>query len=235
MNYNIFISYAGEDNNLAQLLHDSLGRIVQFRPYKAENYLSFEEGFKLRIQNEIINSSFMIVLLTEKGKSSQFVNQELGFALAVKTIRRNLKAKFSTNKDTPIIIPISQKNVNLKGFVTKDSDDILFLENYNSIELAIANVILSLRKSIPKGLEGKTLSLKISCPHCNGNTELPYVFEVYLPKIEVINNLVQKDKALKYDCPKCARSIRIDARTYVPLEERYFEEVADDESVIGKL
>jgi hypothetical protein len=236
--YNIFISYANEDNNIAQLLCDSLGRVAQFRPYKAENYPNFKVGFKQRIQGAIIESFFVIALLTENGKSSQFVNQEVGFALAVKFYNNNsiVKAKLDPNRDIPIIIPISQKSVkDLKGFITKDFDDILFLDNFDSIELLVASVILSLRKSIYKGLEGKTLNLNIFCPHCNDKKGLPNGFQVNLPQIEVIIDLIQKNKALKYDCPKCRRSIRIDARTYLPLKERYFERVDDDESVIGKL
>ncbi|MCW4028899.1 MAG: toll/interleukin-1 receptor domain-containing protein [Candidatus Bathyarchaeota archaeon] len=233
--YYIFISYASADNNLAQLLCDSLGRIVQFRPYKAENYPSFEVGFKQRIQSAIINSFFVIALLTESGKSSQFVNQELGFALAVKFYNKNVvKAKLDPNKDIPIIIPISRKNVDLRGFITKDSDDILFLENFNSKELLAANVIFSLRKSIYKGFQGKTLDLNVYCTNCHDNKGLSTGFTVNLPPVEIINDLIQKNKALKCKCPKCGKIIRIDARTFLPLEESIFEDVDDDESVIGK-
>lgn len=217
MNYNIFISYAGEDNNLAQLLYDSLGRIVQFRPYKAENYLSFEEGFKQRIQNEIINSFFMIALLTEKGKSSQFVNQELGFALAVKFYNTAVvKAKLDPNRNIPVIIPVSQKNVDLKGFITKDSNDILFLENYNSFELVIADIILSLRTIIPKGLGGKTLSIKVSCCGCDKNG-LPFEYEGYLPQHDVIRKNIHENIPLRSKCPNCGFINLIDARTLITI------------------
>ncbi len=234
--YNIFISYSSADNTLAQHLCDSLGRIVQFRPYKAENYLSFEVGFKQRIQDAIINSFFVIALLTESGKSSQFVNQELGFALAVKFYNKAVvKAKFNPNRDIPIIIPISRKNVDLRGFITKDSDDILFLENFNSIELLVAYVIFSLRKSIYKGFEGKTLDLTVYCTNCHDKKGLPTGFTINLPQVEIINDLIQKDKALKCKCPKCGKIIQIDARTFLPLEESIFEDVDDNETLIGKL
>jgi hypothetical protein len=70
--YKTFIAYSGEDNQTAQYIHDSLGKITQLQPYKAENYLDFGSEFKQRIQNEIIDSIFMIAVLTENGKNSQF-------------------------------------------------------------------------------------------------------------------------------------------------------------------
>jgi hypothetical protein len=214
--YNIFISYAGEDNGLAQLLCDSLGRIVAFRPYKAENYLSFQEGFKQRIQNEIANSFFMIVLLTKKGNSSQFVNQELGFALAIKLCNKVLKAKLDPYKDIPIIIPISQKTVKLKGFITKDSNDLLFLENYGSHQDLIAHIISSLRYSI-KGEKSKKLKIKVSCPDCHDKDGLSLTYEEYLPHVDAIRELIKKHQNLKSECPKCKKITYLDPRTYLPI------------------
>jgi hypothetical protein len=215
LTYNIFISYAGGDNDLAQLLYDSLEKIKQFRPYKAENYLSFEEGFKQRIQNEIINSHFVILLMTENGKSSQFVNQELGYALAVKFYNKAVvKAKLDPNRDIPIIIPVSQRGVELKGFITKDSDDILFLENYSSLRHCIADIIGSLRNTIPNGLADKTLTIKVTCSGCDKNG-LPFEYEGYLPRHEVIRKHIQDNVPLKSKCPKCEFVNIIDARTLI--------------------
>jgi hypothetical protein len=218
LRYNIFISYAGEDNNLAQLLYDSLGRIVQFSPYKAENYLSFQEGFKQRIEAAIIDSFFMIVLLTEKGKESQFVNQELGYALAVKFYNKAVvKAKLDPNRDVPIIIPVSQKGIVLKGFITKDSDDLLFLENYASLEDLVAHITANLRYSI--GAEkSKILKIKVTCPECHDKEGLPLNYESYLPQVDFIWNLIKDEQPLEYVCPKCSRVTSLDPRTYLPLK-----------------
>jgi hypothetical protein len=232
--YHIFISYAGEDNSLAQLLYDSLGRIVQFKPYKAENYLNFQDGFKQRIQSEIINSFFMIVLLTEKGKSSQFVNQELGFGLAVKIFNKAIKAKLDPNKDIPIIIPVSQKGIELKGFITKDSNDLLFLDKYASPELFVAEIISCIRHFVPEGKKTKGLTLKMICPSCFDKNGLPYEFSKYLSKDEVIRRLIAQGQDMKYHCPKCNRILRFDSRTYMPLKARYFEAIDDSVLDIGK-
>jgi len=215
MIYKTFISYAGADSNTAQLIHDSLGRINLILPYKAENYPNFAEEFKQRIQREIIDSVFMIALLTENGKNSQFVNQEIGFAKAVKAC--NLQYKFNPkNKDLPIIIPISQKNVDLKGLITKDSDDILFLDNYPSLELVIADIILVLRAMIPKGLEDNSLTVNATCPYC-----FDEVKELgYLPESETLKALIKRNEKLTAACPKCKKVISLDARTLLPLNDK---------------
>ena len=84
MAWKVFIGYSSEDDELAQYIHDCLKRIVQIQPYKAENYLQFGEDFKKKIQNEQDTSQFMIVLLTNNGIRSQWVNQEIGYAYALK-------------------------------------------------------------------------------------------------------------------------------------------------------
>jgi hypothetical protein len=216
--YNIFISYASEDNNLAQLLYDSLGRIVQFRPYKAENYLNFNEDFKQRIQAALIDSDFVIALLTKKGKSSQFLNQELGFALAVKFYNRAVvKAKLDPNKDMPIIIPVSQKGVRLKGFITKDSNDLLFLDKYASPELFVAEIIAYIRHKIPKGEKEKTLTMKATCPDCHDKNGLSLTYESNLPQVGVMWDLIRKHQPLQSECPKCKRNSLFDSRILMPI------------------
>jgi hypothetical protein len=212
--YKTFIAYAGEDGQTAQYIHDSLGNITQIQPYKAENYPDYGGEFKQRIQREIIDSIFMVALLTEKGKNSQFVNQEIGFATAVKALRYKFDPR---NKELPIIIPVSKKNLELKGFITKDSNDILFIDDYDSIELVIANIILSIRTKIPKGLEGKTLTTRITCRECSDKDGLPFEYEGYIPDIHTIRNLILKNEPLKSECPNCNSINLLDARTLFPI------------------
>ena len=209
-----------EDNKIAQLIHDSLSTIAELQPYKAENYPSYGEEFKQRIQAEIINSFFMIVLLTKKGRASQFVNQELGFAVATKIFNKQVvKPKLDPNKDLPIIIPVSQKGITLKGFITKDSNDILFMDNY-SIELVVANLILAIRNRIHKGLYSKTLTLKISCESCSDRKNgLPTLYEIYLPQIQVIRKLISQNMPLETVCPKCKNLNLLNSCTNLPFKK----------------
>jgi hypothetical protein len=214
--YKTFIAYANEDNEIAQLIHDSLSTIAELQPYKAENYPYFGEEFKQRIQAEIINSFFMVILLTKKGKTRQFVNQELGFAVATKIFNKVIKPKLDPNKDLPIIIPVSQKGARLKGFITKDSNDILFMDNYSN-ELLVANLILAIRNRIHNGIEGKTLTLKVSCENCSDQKNgLPTLYKLYLPEIAVFRKLISQNKPLKTICPKCKNLNFLDSCTNLP-------------------
>lgn len=77
----MFIGYASEDDSFAQYIHDSLGRIVQIQPYKAEIYVEYGENFKQRIQNDLHESHSMIVLLTDNGKSSNGLIKKLDLHL----------------------------------------------------------------------------------------------------------------------------------------------------------
>lgn len=214
MIYKTFIAYAGEDERTAQYIHSSLGKIVQIQPYKAENYLDYGGEFKQRIQNEIVDSIFMVALLTENGKNSQWVNQEIGFAFALKALRKKFDPR---NKDVPIIIPISQKNVKLKGLITTDSNDILFMDCYDSFELVMANIIQSIRSHIPKGLGDKKLTTKITCSNCVGKNGRPFEWEGYVPSAEIIRELILKNEPIISECPKCKTKTFYDARTFFPI------------------
>lgn len=215
MSYKAFIGYASEDNQYAQDIHDSLARIVQIQPYKAEIYLKYGEDFKQRIQNELHESYFMIVLLTDNGKNSQWVNQEIGFAFALK---RRLMPRYA---GLPHIIPISQKHVESKGLITKDSIDILFLEDFPSFEYVIANIILTIRSHIPRGLEEGLLKARITCSNYLDKSGLPLEYEALIPSSETIGRVIESQPKpfLGYRCPNCHTENVVDSRTFFPCKK----------------
>ena len=210
MSYRVFIGYAGEDDKYAQYIHDSLARIVQIQPYKAEIYLEYGEDFKQRIQNELYESHSMIVLLTDNGKSSQWVNQEIGYAFALK------KRPMRRYRELPHIIPISQKHVELKGLITKDSIDILFLEDFPSFEYVMASIILTIRRYIPRRLEESLLKTRITCSNCFDTRGLPFEYEALIPSAETIRRTIESQPKpfLAYLCPNCHTENVIDSRTF---------------------
>lgn len=209
MNHRIFIGYSSEDNDKAQYIHDCLDRIVQFKPYKAEMYKEYGEDFKKRLQRELYESHFMFVLLTENGKNSQWVNQEIGFAYAL---------RFQRHKDLPRIIPISHKQVELKGFITKDTIDFLFLDNFSSFEYVVANIILTIRRYIPRGLEEGVLKLRVTCFNCVDKKGFPYEYKKALvPSVETLRKIfaTHSQPILEYTCPHCKATNYVDARTFL--------------------
>jgi hypothetical protein len=208
MEYKVFIGYSKEDEKYAESLRQSLGKIIELIPYKAEVYKQFGEDFKNRLRNEIASSQFMVVLLTENGKNAQWVNQEIGFAQGI---------NFLHKEATPHIIPISNRDSQLKGFITKDSMDFLILEDFASFDLIIANVIGSIRHSIPNGLKDGTLHLRITCPACFDKDDLPYEWKGELPDYESMIRALKSNKPIMgYRCPKCNKDNLIEITTLLP-------------------
>jgi hypothetical protein len=212
MNYRVFIGYSNEDNEMAQYIYHCLGRIFEFLPYKAELYQAYGEDFKQRIQDELYASHFMVVLLTENGKNSQWVNQEIGFAYA---LRRRPERQY---RELPHIIPISHRQVQLKGFVTKDTTDFLILDDFPSSEYVIANIIFTIRRCIPRGLEEGVLHLHLSCSKCVDEKGLPFEWVSDLPDNESMVKGINSNKyLLPYACPRCKTNCLIDVRTFLPV------------------
>jgi len=208
MNYKVFISYTKEDNNIAQHIHNCLERIVEIEPYKAERYKAYGEDFKQRLQKQLYASHFMVVLLTENGKNSEWVNQEIGFAYAL---------RFQRNKDSPHIIPISRTPVELKGFITKDTIDFLFLDDFSSLEYVVAHIIFDIRRHIPRGLEEGGLKLRVTCFNCFDKDGFPYEYKKALvPDVETLRKIIESPRPfLAYVCPKCKATNYVDARTFL--------------------
>lgn len=157
----------------------------------------------------------MIVLLTENGKSSQWVNQEIGFAFA-------LKRRPSPYAGLPHIIPISQKHVELKGLITKDSIDILFMDDFQDFTYIMANLIFTIRRYIPRGWEEGILRVRIACSTCLDEHGLPFEYEAPVLSAETISRAIAQEPKpfLGYTCPRCNNENVIDARTFLPAKRR---------------
>jgi len=209
MDYKVFVGYASEDNDKAQYIYYCLGRIVEILPYKAELYKAYGEDFKQRIQKELEESHFMVVLLTNNGISSQWVNQEIEYAYALK---RRPQRQY---KELPFIIPISEKQVQLKGFITKDTTDILFLDDFPSFHYIVANIFLAMRSSIPKGFEEGVFHLRVTCSNCFDKKGFPFEYNAIIPDVETVRKFVESNQPIiQYTCPQCNAKNFIDARTF---------------------
>jgi len=207
--WKVFIGYSNQDENYAEFLRRCLERIVEIIPYKAEFYKEFGGDFKQRIQRELYQSHFMVVLLTENGKNSQWVNQEIGFAHGLKVLEKN--------RVQPYIIPISNKTVELKGFITKDSCDFIVIEDVGSFELVVANVIATIRQHLKNGWKENALTMRVTCPNCLDDKGLPLIFFAKVPSSETITNGVRYDKCfMPITCPSCKKANLIDIRTFLP-------------------
>ncbi len=211
MAYKIFIIYSGEGSKMAEYIYNCLTRIVEFIPYKAEIFHEFGKDFRERLQRELSNRFSMVILLTENGKTPQWVNQEIEYALALQERTQWERSNL------PHIITISKENVQLKGFITKHSTDILILEKYSALEFIMADLITQIRMQIPRGLEDNVLHLLIKCFGCIDRKGFDYEYRDYLPSHQEVHTAILSGKYfLEYKCPKCGTPNNIDVRTFLP-------------------
>lgn len=215
--YRTFIAYSSENDEYAKNIHDSLEHIAEVTPYKAEKYPDYGRDFKKRLQNQLFESHFVVVLLTSYGISSQWVNQEIGFAYGLKIARARALSK-AVDTQPPYIIPIGESQVELKGFITKDSIDILFADRFASFEDVMACIIFTMRKYVPKGMDEGALTARITCSSCTDEFGLPTVYQGRIPSAERISRLIglQREPFLEYACSKCGTGNIVDVRTFLP-------------------
>jgi hypothetical protein len=141
MSTTVFLSQAEEDLRIAEELRKYLGRI------NIAGYIeSRSVGFGIitlseRIKRTIRDSKFLVAILTPAGASSEWVNQEIGYAEGV---------------GTPVL-PLKTKDVELKGFI----------EGYKYLNLDVGNLnplIATLIRmfKVELGIETAT----VDCPNC---------------------------------------------------------------------
>lgn len=104
----IFISYSEKDRSRMRSLERIIEKAQHFAPLiiadRRDAFISLSD----KVQNGIFESNYIVPILTQNSIDSQWVNQEIGFAIAL-------------NKE---IIPIVERDTldRLKGFVHKNID-----------------------------------------------------------------------------------------------------------------
>ncbi len=213
MSYRTFITYSREDEQYATSIFNSLNRIVEIIPFKAEVFPIYGKDFKQKIEDALSESTFMVALLTDNGIHSPWVNQEIGYAFALK----NRKGRWS---GLPHIFPISETQVDLtKGFISKDSTDILFIDKCSSFEYVIAKLITFLRGYVPNGLKEDTLCHRITCS-CFDKKGLPFEYLAGIPSRDDMDKAFESNIQFRsYKCPQCNKENFIDMRTLLPVKK----------------
>jgi len=202
--YQIFIAHTSKNEEYARYICSNLSNIVEFEPYLAQDYPSYGDNFKDRIQNAIENCNVFIVCFSESALINQWVNQELGYACAVR--KRNPRRHH--------IIPISRSDLDLRGMITRHSEDILFEDKYSPEEL-IANIILSIRNHIPGGHSYGSLHFMVKCKQCRDNVNLPTEYPILLPDQHTLLRTIEAEEDTWYSaCPSCGHRNYVNIYTW---------------------
>lgn len=129
----VFISYSNENSAEVSYISEALKR-NGFTPYVAEWSPIPGEYISKKIANAILESLNFVYLLTKTSITSQWLNQELGFAYALKHLNDVQKdqtilkrfplldtvVRSALHPFNPIeIYPIIEKGLDFKGFIDK--------------------------------------------------------------------------------------------------------------------
>lgn len=180
MEVKIFISYYSKDNKKMQMLKDLIDSCNQLVPIVIAARRKSLVPLTKKVEDGIKESQIIIPILTKESITSQWVNQEIGYASALTSIK---------------IMPIIDNSIidNLKGFIHKQVD---LSYNYQSFSENKRKESLHYKKCITELISDIKSDYNIDTPK-NANTGVP--------DIETLEKFFEKDylkDALKIYKPK---------------------------------
>jgi hypothetical protein len=128
MNFKVFISHSTRDKELVETLAYFLQQ-TGIKVYVAEWYLSPGVALDKKVFSQIEASDCVIVLLTKNGVRSNWVHQEIGYAIKTK--------KF--------IIPIVEKGIDSKALGALQGKEYIKYDPLKPME-AIKKIVLYVKK-----------------------------------------------------------------------------------------
>jgi hypothetical protein len=139
MSYTVFLSHSSRNRNLVINVRDELKK-AGIGVYLAEEHPQPGKNLPQKILNNIKSANCMVVLLTDTGLRSQFVNQEIGAAKAL-------------NK--PIIPMVEKKVMRKVGGLLAGLELIVFdkakpEQAISEVSLYVSRLRLSLRAQLEK-------------------------------------------------------------------------------------
>lgn len=120
MAYNVFISHSSRDQGLVISLANLLSKFG-VEVFVAEWYLSPGESLDRKVFREIKNSDCIVVLLTQNGARSNWVQQEIGYAL-------------KANKP---LIPLVEKGIDVKDLGALQGKEYIEYDPYQPYQALI--------------------------------------------------------------------------------------------------
>ena len=190
--FKVFISHATTaDGNLANWMADALDRL-HIRAYVYERYQMGGQNRFETIKGMITTCPYFLVVLTKAGIESQWVNQEIGYAVA------------KGRNPIPIVEVESStgKRLDSKGFVELN-DPISYYRNQEI--LLMANVVYTLQNLFLFARKWQDL-IFLSCV-CGNEFEGQLQFRNHWD--EFVSDQNQKPFIIPWICQKCGREVTI--------------------------
>ena len=190
----MFVSYSTRDRGAIQPILNSLACILDVRV--SEDINRAGEPLPPKVTSDIKSSNVILVFLTPNSATSQWVNQELGYAVSHR----------EREGGEPLIIPVVEEGFQPSGFVTKkDEECIAFF--YKNPDETTYRLISRLREYINRNYTVVD-NIKVACPKCDNQ------YEIALPSQQAIDDAVRVSRVIPAICDRCTTSNELDPRTF---------------------
>lgn len=185
----IFISYDTQDEELVTKITDSLTRIG-LEPFKAPDHISIGSDLAAKVIHAINDSNCFVPILTQNSITSQWVNQEIGYAYS---------------RDELPIFPVVEKGLQIKGFVHHTKENIQLDPEHP--DTAIHYLITSLRDYVNRNLTAIS-KIYIICKICTKN------YSIDLPSYREIVKAIEEEKLIATRCSGCKNLNNLSPKTF---------------------
>jgi len=184
----IFIAYQSRDVKFVDMISTTLTRIGH-EPVVVENTSLPGENITSKVLSALNQFDIFMPIITRNSINSQWLNQEIGYAIAKKsTIFQGINISFD------FILPIIEKSTssNIKGFLV-NIEGIGF--ERNNPELTIANVVQVLFNSYSQGMYN--IRFTEICRKCKSDMSITF------PNYELIYEAIIKEQHYYVLCETC--------------------------------
>jgi hypothetical protein len=181
MEIKIFISYFDDDNKKMLMLKNLIESTESLTPIVIADRRKSLEPLTIKVENGIKESQIIVPILTKQSISSQWVNQEIGYAYALESIK---------------IMPIIETSImdKLKGFIHKQVDLShnfqSFPDNPRKESLRFRKCILSLLSEIKRDYNISTNSEEDKEKN-DGNNENKFFKDGHFDNLKILKPEVQ--------------------------------------------
>lgn len=183
-NVDVFLSHSTKDLSIITPIDKALERLG-LSVFISEE-IKREGSYIEKIENHLHGCKIFLSVLTENGCSSQFVQQEIGYA-------------YSLNKKIVTIIGPSQIQ---KGFITIHDP----IELSDNLDETICKIILFFRNNFSTLLD--LSKIHVICPSCNEKNILA------IPPEEEVSKCIFGKKPIVKTCSTCLNQIKLNPYTF---------------------
>jgi len=213
----VFLSYHSSDKKFVDLLEESLYRFGM-EPIVVENNIQAGSNITHKVIDALEQFDIFMPILTRNSVNSEWVNQEIGFAVARTNSYPSQNSVVFPGQQSGYVIPIIQDGLGsrIKGFLV-NIEGIKY--DPRNPDNTIINIIIQL-SNLPNAqvFYGGNNQYDQRCPNCKD------LVQITRPSIEEIIETIQREENLLMVCPHCNELLIINPKTLALIQSRHLSE-----------